>query len=142
MQHWMTYVRYSYEVVLEAESRVCVNLDHDTEAYLVHLVARYFDKPKFNEEPVAIKMMEGMNKPVEIKKDMLQRVGDQCLLVHSLELNKRRWPSNSYYQDMGQLAYSNVAYAHRPPDEFFEHLANRFGLLSRVLQECRIKEHP
>ena len=58
MSNFLTYVKHSYEVILEAEAKLCVNLEHETEAYVVHLFARYMDKPNINQDPICIKMMQ------------------------------------------------------------------------------------
>jgi hypothetical protein len=138
MNHFLTYVKHSYEVILEAENKLCINLEHNTEAYMVHLFARYLDKPNINREPVCIKIMQGATLPPTQKKVMLQAAADECLLINGLELAKSRWPTNNYYKEMGILAYDQVAYTDNPRDDFYIHLAENFNLLSRVLSKCKI----
>jgi hypothetical protein len=137
MQHFLTYVKHSYEVILEAENKLCINLEHDTEAYMVHLFARYLDNPDINKEPVCIKIMQGVGLPKEQKRVMLQSAADECLLINGFELAKSRWPSNDYYKDMGTLAYDQIAYIERPPDSFYINIAENFSLLSKILSKCK-----
>lgn len=139
MNHWQTYVKHSYEVILEAENKLCVNLEHEVEAYVVHLFARYMDRPNINTEPVCIKLLQSVNLPSEQKKSQLISVADECLLIDGLGLAKNRWPSNNYYKDMGMIAYDQVAYTERPPDTFFIDLAKNFSVVSKVLNKCRIE---
>lgn len=139
MSHFLTYVKHSYQVILDAEASLCVSLEHDTEAYMVHLFARYLDNPNINREPVCIKIMEGINQPKESKRKTLQSAADECLLIDGFGLAKNRWPSESYYKDMGTMAYDQIAYTERPPDEFYINLAENFTLLSRVLNKCIVK---
>lgn len=138
--HWMTYVKYAYEVVLESEEKECIHLDHETEAYVVHLWARYIDKPLINKDPICIKLMTGLDLPVNQKKEQLKAVGDECLLINGLKLQKKRWPSETYYKDLGQIAFHNIAYAEYPHEPFFEELAGKFDIIGRILNRCTINK--
>lgn len=138
MQHFLTYVKHSYEVILEAEAKLCVNLEHNTEAYIVHLFARYLDNPQLNQQPVCIRMMESVNLPLKQKKEKFLSSAEECLLIDGLELAKNRWPTKTYYRDLGTMAYDQLAYTHRPPDEFYINLASNFSLLSKVLNKCKV----
>jgi hypothetical protein len=138
MKHFLTYVKHSYEVILEAEAKLSVNLEHDTEAYMVHLFARYLDKPLINQDPICIRMMSGANLPTAQKKTTLLHAAEECLLINGLELAKSRWPTNTYYVDLGKIAYDQLAYTQRPPDEFYIHVASNFMLLSKILNKCKV----
>ena len=81
MSHFLTYVKHSYEVILEAEAKLCINLEHNTEAYVVHLFARYLDNPNINRDPVCIKLMESIHLPKEQKRKQLTTIADECLLI-------------------------------------------------------------
>ena len=135
--HWLTYVRHSYEVILEAESKLCVNLHQDLEAYMVHLFARYMDKPMVNKEPICIKILESNNLPKWHRRDTLVTLAEECLIIDGLQLGKGKWPTEHYYIDMGRIAYDGVAYVDRPPDNFYIELAQNFSLLSNLLNTCR-----
>jgi len=137
MSHWLTYVKHSYEVILEAEAKLCINLEHNTEAYMVHLFARYLDKPTLNSEPVCIRLMNGINLPKNQKRNVLTAVAEECLLINGLELAKHKWPTMSYYSEMGSMAFDQLAYVENPIDVFYISLAENFKLLSKVLNNCR-----
>lgn len=138
MNNWQIYVKESYDIVRRAESELTVNLEHEIEAYLVHLFAHYMDKPQVNTEPVCIKLLESTSKPLVQREKILKEVGDECLLIHSMEWGKTRWPSNTYYQDMGQAAYINRAFVKSPPDMLYDELAIKFSLATDVLRHCRL----
>lgn len=138
MNNWEIYVKESYDIVRRAESELTVNLEHEIEAYLVHLFAHYMDKPQVNTEPVCIKLLESTSKPLVQREKILKEVGDECLLIHSMEWGKTRWPSNTYYQDMGQAAYINRAFVKSPPDMLYDELAIKFSLATDVLRHCRL----
>lgn len=139
-QHWMTYVKHSYDIIMEAECRASVNLEHELEAYLVHTFARYMEQPGIAEEPIAIKLMEGMNKTGAARRHHLERVAEECLLIDGLNLNRKKWPTDQYYTDMGQLALEYRAHSNRPPELFYEHVARHFTVLSRVLHTIQRQE--
>lgn len=137
MTNYEQYVKHSYDVIRRAENLLAVVLDEPIEAYLVHLFAHYMDKPKVNTEPVCIKLLESTHKPTKIKQHILKEVGDECLLIHSMEWGRLRWPSDSYYHDMGQTAYVTRAFSENPPDIFFDDLAMDFDLVTKILRNCR-----
>jgi hypothetical protein len=138
MQHWMTYVKHSYEVILAAEAAACVNLDPDIEAFTVHMFARHMENPNINNEPIAIKLMEAMNTDGETKKTNLTRLAEECILIDGLKLNRKRWPSLSYYVDMGQLALGYRTYSERPPELFYDRVAREFTTITKVIGNCRV----
>lgn len=138
MNNWDVYVKESYQLIKDAEESLTVSLDHHVEAYLVHLFAHFLDKPKVNTEPLGVKLMASATLPIPQRKDVLKQVGDECLLINAMEWNKRRWPSDTYYLEIGQSAYVNRAYITNPIDEVFDDLAVDFGLASKILRKCRI----
>lgn len=138
MNNWEVYVKESYELVKRAENELTVNLPHEIEAYLVHLFAYYMDKPNINTVPVGIKLLSCSTLPTAAKKEMLKSVGDECLLINSMEWGKRKWPSDSYYADMGQTAYMTRAYAQNPPDGLYDELAYEFQTATKILRKCRL----
>lgn len=86
---------------MESEGATVV-LEHDVEVYIVHMMAKYFDCPTIGERAMAIAMMEAMQTR---NREKYLSVGDECLLIHSYPLKKQRWPSDTYYQDLGTTAY-------------------------------------
>ena len=138
MTNWETYVKESYSLIKEAEQALSITLEHNVEAYLVHLFAHFMDKPNINTEPVGIKLLTSANLPIAQRKVLLKDVGDECLLINAMEWNKRRWPSNNYYAEMGQMAYMNRAFAVRPVEDIYDDLSMEFTTVTQVLRKCRI----
>jgi hypothetical protein len=138
MKHWMDYVKAGYEVILIAEERASINLEHEVEAFVVHTFARYMEQPNIPTDAVAIQLMESMQLTGDIRRRQLQKIAEECILIDGLELNKRRWPSNSYFCDMGKLALEYRAYSSRPPELFYEKIAHQFNTISRVLHNVKI----
>jgi hypothetical protein len=96
MIHWQEYVRAAYDLIIESEGLSATFLDHEVEAYIVHLFAKNFNRTDIGDTPVAIQILSTTN---------YQPIGDECLLINSFPLKKRRWPSNTYYVEMGTIAY-------------------------------------
>jgi len=138
MNNWDIYVRESYELIKRAEDSLTVNLPHDLEAYLVHLFAYYIDKPKVNTVPVSLRLLSASSLPVSSRKEIFKSVGDECLLINSMGWGNNRWPSQSYYLDMGQMAYMSRAYADNPPEGLFDDLAYEFQTATKILGKCKI----
>lgn len=137
MQHFMTYVKAAYEVIMLAENKSNINLEHEVEAFVVHTFARYMEQPNIPTDAIAIKMMTAINENGEIKKVHFQQIAEECILIDGLELNSRRWPSKNYYRDMGRLALEHRAWIDRPPELFYEKLAYYFDEISNVLHNVR-----
>jgi hypothetical protein len=138
MANWDIYVKESYELIKEAEQSLTINLAHNVEAYVVHLFAHFLDKPQVNTEPLGIKLMASSQLPITQRKHILKDVGDECLLINAMEWNKRRWPSDTYYAEIGQAAYVSRAYAVRPVEDVFDDLALEFQSATKILRRCRI----
>ena len=101
-KYWFEYVKHCYDLVVESEGLTELILDHEVEAYLVHLMARNFKRNDIGQTAIAISIMEAMQS--RDRKDLVA-VGDECLIIHSYPFRQNRWPSPTYYQDMGQIAY-------------------------------------
>jgi hypothetical protein len=138
MTNWEIYVKESYDLVRRAECELTVNLPHAVEAYLVHLFAAYMDKPRVNTVPVGVKLLSARGLPTSTRKAILKDIGDECLLINSMGWGARYWPTQTYYADMGQMAYSSRAYVDHPPDDLFDELAVCFSTATRVLGHCKI----
>lgn len=137
MTKYEQYVKHSYEVIKRAENMLTVTVDEDIEAYLVQLFAHYMDKPQVNTEPVCIKLLECSIKPAVQRAPILKEVGDECLLIHSMEWGRPRWPSSTYYEDMGQSAYVSRAFVKHPPEMLYDDLAVEFKTVTKILRNCR-----
>jgi len=100
--HWLEYVKSCYDLVIESEGLSEIILEHEVEAYIVHLMANNFERVDIGNQAVAIQMLTAMNTK---KRDEFLKVGDECLLIHSYPFKKRYWPNPRYYVDMGTIAY-------------------------------------
>ena len=113
MSKWFDYVRSCYDLVIETEGKVNIVLEHNVEAYLVHLMANNFERTDIGEKIISIELMQAMQTG---RREQYKDVGDECLLIHSYPLRRGRWPSQTYYQDMGMIAYG---YANHMMEEHF-----------------------
>lgn len=138
MDNWEVYVRESYDLIKEAEEALTVTLPIEIEAYVVHLFAHFIDKPSINTEPLGVKMMTSITLPIRQRKMVLKEVGDECLLINAMEWNKRRWPSDSYYAELGQSAYYTRACVEYPIEDVFDSLSAEFHNATKVLRKCKI----
>lgn len=102
MIHWLEYVKVCYDLVLASEQDTQVILPHNTEAYIVHMMARNFERTDIGEQAIAIQMLENFHRR---NREDYGRIGDECLLIQSFPMRRQRWPSEKYYIDMGQMAY-------------------------------------
>ena len=137
MKYWMDYVKASYEVILYGESKAGINLEHEIEAFVVHTFARYMENPNIPTDAIAIQLMTSLNETGEIRKQHLQKVAEECILIDGLHLNSRKWPSKNYFVEMGKVALGYRAYAQRPPELFYENIANNMDNISRVLHRIK-----
>lgn len=133
----MDYVKASYEVVMYGEAKAGINLDHEVEAFVVHTFARYMENPNIPTDAIAIQLMESLNKTGEIRKQNLQKVAEECILIDGLQLNSRKWPNKNYFVDMGKIALGYRAYAERPPELFYETIAQNLNKISTVLHKIK-----
>ena len=101
-KYWLDYVKHCYDLVIESESLSAITLEHDVEAHIVHLMARNFERNDIGNIAVAIMMLEAVNSGA---RDNLVNVADECLLIHSYPFRRNRWPTATYYQDIGTTAY-------------------------------------
>lgn len=137
MKYWMDYVKASYEVIMLGESKTGINLEHEVEAFVVHTFARYMENPRIPTDAIAIQLMTSLNETGEVRKQHLQKVAEECILIDGLKLNSRRWPSQSYFVDMGKVALGYRAYAERPPELFYETVAKNLNSISKLLHSIR-----
>ena len=100
--HWFDYVRVCYDLIIASERDNQVILEHEAEAYVVHLMARNFERTDIGEQTIAIRLLENFH---QHNKKEYALIGDECLLIQSFPLKRQRWPSEDYYVSMGQMAY-------------------------------------
>ena len=137
MDHWQSYIRASWELVLEAEGRSHEYLDEGIESFLVHTMARNFENLSLWEKPIGVTMLEAKHMPGQKRKETMRRVGEECLIIDAWQLKQRRWPTPTYFREMGSMAFGFAAISTRPPDDLLDQVGNNFGRLSRVLRTVR-----
>ena len=128
---WQPYIKASWEMVMAAEGRIQTMLDHELEAYLVHMMARNFRNSGIPPDIVCIELGQARD-----AQDYRQ-IGDACLFVDAWHIRRAKLVADDYYERMGQIAYGHAALASRPVDVFFDRLAKEFKSLSRVLKGVR-----
>lgn len=137
MQHWQPYVKAGWEIVVEAQGHINTYLQSDVEAFLVHTIARTFERTDIWNEPIAIKLLSAQNKPGLTKCIELRSVGEECLFIDAWEIKQRRWPSLHYFQDMGTIAFGMASVATEPADKLLELVGENFGRMSQVLRTAK-----
>ena len=125
--NFQPYIRASWEIVMEGESRSRVNLDDELEAYLVYMVARNFRNNEFPPDVICLEFNKARTR------DDFRQIGDSCLFVDAWDVARARLVNDDYYEKLGQAAYAYAATAARPVDELFNRIAREFTLMSRVL---------
>ncbi len=93
------YRKVAYDLILESEGLTTTYLDM-SRAYIVHLFAANFNRTDIGEQAIAIQMLTAM----QTSKNY-QPIADECLLINSFPLRRKRWPTERYFCDMGQIAY-------------------------------------
>ncbi len=108
-KHWLEYVKHCYDLVIEAEGNTQLILNHEIEAYVVHLMAKNFNRIDIGETPIAIQLLTSLQN--RLAKEKLLHTADECILIHSFPLKKSKWPNQNYYRDMGTIAYGLAEHA-------------------------------
>ena len=129
--NWQPYLRASWELVMESEGKSQVFLDHELEAYLVHMIARNFRNHQFPPDMVCLEFARARTR------DDYRQIGDSCLFVDAWDVKRARLVERNYYEKMGQIAYASAATVTRPVEQLFERVAREFGTLSRVLRQLK-----
>lgn len=118
-EYWHEYRKAAYDLIIESEGLTATYLDNEVEAYIVHLFATNFNRTDIGDNPIAIQMLTAMQSNKNYKP-----IADECLLINSFPFKRRRWPTKTYYKDMGQIAYGMANLAK---------MEQNFELASRVL---------
>lgn len=137
MQNWQPYVQAGWELVSEAQGVSKTYLQPDVEAFLVHTVARSFERTDIWDQPIAIKLLTAQNKPGLTKRIDLRSIGEECLLIDAWQLKQARWPSTKYFSDIGEIAFGMASVATTPVDLLLELASINFGRMSQVLRHAR-----
>lgn len=128
---WQPYIRASWEIVMEGESRSRLALDDELEAYLVYMVARNFRNRDFPPDVICLEFNRAKTA------DDFRQIGDSCLFVDAWEVRRAKLVDDDYYEKLGQAAYAYAAAASRPIDALFHRIAREFTQLSRVLASAK-----
>ncbi len=102
MEYWFDYVKGCYDLVIESEGLTKLVPSVEVESYIVHLMAKNIRRTDIGKDAIAIKMLEAVSAS---STSQLLLVADECLLIQSFPLRQSRWPTETYYQDMGIIAY-------------------------------------
>jgi len=100
-----------YDLIKEAEKNAGQDLEEDIEYYLIQMLQRFIDKPDLGSSIVALDYLLAHEAIDSSRKQLLQDVGDKCLLFSGLfpeQALKRRVPV-SYFVGLGEAAYISVA---------------------------------
>lgn len=129
-----------YALVTEAEVASQLNLNENTESYLVFLLQRFVQEPELLESVVALDALAALQEPTHLQIEKLKLVGDKSLLVCGLfpGLATRRHVSVEYYSQMGQAAYLTIsACQEQASAELYLQLSQYFPQLRKILQAMR-----
>ncbi len=132
-EDWFEYVKSSYDLVMESEGQTKIILEHEVEAYVVHLIAKNFNRLDIGEQPIAIKMLEAVQNGT--KNDLLS-VADECLLIDSFPLKKSKWPNKNYYKELGITAYGLAG--HIMEKNFYPASKILFFVFNRKIQDLSL----
>ncbi len=125
-----------HEAVQEAQLDCQIALKEDVQAYLVYLLMRNTTNPKLAHEVMASRFLEGISRSRHQKGQILQTVGDHCLLITGLfpAMAEKRRVKVRYYVELGQTAYEVIS---RENNDIFSLLSQQFVILMDVLQSFR-----
>ncbi len=129
-----------YALVTEAEMASHLNLNENTESYLVFLLQRCAQMPQLADSVVALDFLNAMQGPLKLQVEQLKAVGDKSLLVCGLfpGLAARRHVTLEYYSNMGQAAYLTVSEMQEHASaELYLQLSQHFSHLQTILQAMR-----
>lgn len=129
-KYWFEYVKGCYDLVTESEGFTDLKLEHTVEAYVVHLMAKNFNRTDIGEKAVAIQLLEAVNNK---NRANYLAVGDECLLIHSYPLKQHRWPNRTYYSEMGTVAYGLAGH------EMEQHFDAAAKILSAIFSQSLAK---
>ncbi|MDB2315635.1 hypothetical protein N9V27_01530 [bacterium] len=138
MKDWNPYIKAGWELVTEATSVTPIYLDPEIEHFLVFTIARTIERNDIGSESVAIKILEARSIPRgRSRQPILRAIGEECLFIDAWDIKKRKWPSMTYYSQMGQIAFMQSSLSTRPNNELLEKASNSFTMLSKVLKSVR-----
>ena len=132
-------VTYNSVAACEAimHGKPAITLGPNAAGVLCSQTLNEIENPRIPTDAIAIQLMESLNKTGDTRKQHLQKVAEECILIDGLDLNSKKWPSQNYFVDMGKVALGYRAYAQRPPELFYETIAKNMNNISKVLHRIR-----
>ena len=129
-----------YSLIIEAEAQMNINLNIDTESYLVFLLMRSSKSTLWLDSSVGMDLMHAMQHSGQIQKTMLIDVGDKSLLVSGFfpELVHKKRLDPNYFIQIGQIAYASVGgLPDEPQHQLYQELSQQFLTLKTILHQAR-----
>lgn len=130
-----------YALVNDAEKQSTITLGEDLESYLVFLLMRFTSKADMANSVLAMDFLRAIDALGNQRVDLLQDVGDKCLLFSGLFPGraKRRRVSISYFVNLGQNAYYSLAHLDKSEEiiKLYTSLTNQFVAIMDVLLAMR-----
>lgn len=128
------------------EDRSHVTLPLQLHGFLVACLNDHLRDTRILSRVLAINLLRSTELRGKRSAVMLKRVGDEALLLAGLfpERSLRLHVSSSYFRYMGQTAYASLAArlqstGMREPGKFYDHVAENFTCLEKVLNAARAK---
>jgi hypothetical protein len=124
----------------DAQSQTGHALDETLESYLVFVLMRCMGQRHIAANAMALELAAAAEMVGAHRRDHLQNVGDQCLLISGLfpEQAARRAVTIGYYVRLGQTAYGQLAASlSQAAAELFHRVADGFVTLTDVLHAVR-----
>lgn len=131
-----------YDLIKEAEKLSHQHMSEDIEFYLIQMLQHFIDRPDALSSVIALDYLLTDNIMDSSRKNLLQDIGDKCLLFSGLfpgQAERRHVPL-SYFVGMGEAAYSSVADISQHRKEMailFRSLSDHFVTLMDVLLSIR-----
>lgn len=131
-----------YCAVSEAHQAAPVELDLQSESYLVFLLHRFTDKPDVLQSVIALDFLKAAHQQGALREHKLREIGDKCLLLAGLfpQRASRRCLRISYFVDLGMTAFdalSDSEFNTLDNHTTFHDLANTFVPMMDVLHTLR-----
>lgn len=136
------------ELLGEARERQRLQVDDETEFYLVNLLSEYVDPQRvwvrsedgtLQQEPLALILARALEAHREERAAALRQIGDTSLWVSGFfsDSLERSLVDVRYYMSMGHLAYSSLARikSREPVGGLYEELAGKFAGIVDLLNE-------
>lgn len=128
------------DLVREAESDAATRLDEELESYLVFLLMAHTRDVQLHARLFAVDFLLAHAASGSLRRQELREVGDRCLLLAGLypEQARQRLVDIGYFLELGRRSYRELSTALRAGfADLYDHLAEAFARLARVLMELR-----